>query len=75
MRSKEEQVQRRLANMKPDMRKTYLAAIARKGALKAIKAFCQECAGYERNEIGVCTDLGCPFYAYRPYQTKRTTVL
>lgn len=37
---------------------------------QAIKAFCLECVGYERNEITQCTDTGCPLYRYRPYQRR-----
>jgi hypothetical protein len=37
---------------------------------QAIKAFCLECVGYERNEITQCADTGCPLYHYRPFQKR-----
>jgi len=33
--------------------------------LKAIKAHCLECTGYEYQETKNCTDLKCPLYPYR----------
>ena len=38
----------------------------------AIKMFCIECFGYERNEVTCCTDTGCPLYRYRPFQKRLT---
>lgn len=35
----------------------------------AIKAFCLHCTAYMRAEVTNCTSLGCPLYAFRPYQT------
>jgi hypothetical protein len=36
----------------------------------AIKLFCIECVGDERDDIRNCTATGCALYAHRPYQTK-----
>ena len=33
----------------------------------AIKAFCQNCVGFERKYIAECTDEGCPLFHWRPY--------
>jgi len=39
---------------------------------QAIKAFCLECVDYDNavEEIRLCTDGGCPLYAYRPYRER-----
>lgn len=34
----------------------------------AVKAFCQECCGYEREAITGCMAYGCPLWNLRPYQ-------
>lgn len=36
----------------------------------AIKAFCMECQGYDRDAISGCTACACPVYEYRPFQKK-----
>lgn len=46
--------------------------------LKAVKAFCIECNGYDREEVKRCTSTVCPLYYYRfgrneyPDRKKRT---
>lgn len=49
--------------------KTYEASL--KSRTAAVKAFCQECAGYDRKVIRYCTDKGCPLWTWRPYQKKK----
>ena len=39
----------------------------------AIKAFCGECVGFNRDEITNCTALACPLRKYRPFQSKQKT--
>lgn len=43
--------------------------------LSAIKAFCLECCGYERNEVKKCTAPYCPLWEFRdghnPYRKGR----
>ena len=36
----------------------------------AIKAFCQECVGFDRLAVAECTACACPLWMYRPYQLK-----
>lgn len=36
----------------------------------AIKAFCLQCVGYNRQDVTNCTALGCPLHQYRPFQVK-----
>jgi len=51
------------------MQNTYSKAMAGKSRGAAIKAFCCECCGYERKEVSLCTDTGCPLYPYRPFRS------
>jgi hypothetical protein len=37
---------------------------------QAIKAFCQECIGFERAAITDCRSFDCPLWNLRPYQPK-----
>ena len=34
----------------------------------AIKAFCLQCVGYNRQDVAGCTAFACPLHKYRPYQ-------
>jgi len=51
------------------MQKTYDRAMSGKSPRNGIKAMCQECMGYDRYEVSLCTDRGCPLYPYRPYRS------
>ena len=73
-KNREAQINERLAQMPQTMRKSYEKAAHGKGSPRnAIKAFCCECIGYERKEIALCTDLGCPVYAFRPKFREKDT--
>lgn len=37
---------------------------------QAIKAFCHECQGYDRDGVAGCTAYACPLWRYRPSQMK-----
>jgi hypothetical protein len=37
---------------------------------QVIKAGCLDCMGYETAEITRCSSPTCPYYEYRPYQTR-----
>jgi hypothetical protein len=37
----------------------------------AIKAFCGECIGFDRQAITDCTAYACPLWHLRPFQTKK----
>jgi hypothetical protein len=34
---------------------------------QAIKAFCLQCTGYDREAVRKCTAPACPLFAYRPF--------
>lgn len=61
-----------LASRVPERYKAlYFAALKKKASpLKAIRAKCQECCGYEDaiTRIKECTAKRCPLWCYRPYQ-------
>jgi len=46
----------------------YKKAMGGRSRKMAIKAFCLECVGWQRNEVVLCTDKNCPLYPYRPYK-------
>ncbi len=50
-------------------RKNYLAAISGKASPRnAIKSFCLECMGWQRNEVSRCSTIDCPLNLYRPFR-------
>ena len=38
-------------------------------AMKGIKCYCEECVGYQKNEVLKCTDKLCPLYPFRMGKT------
>jgi hypothetical protein len=65
-------IDKRLADMPKNNRFTYRKAVLKGGLRACINAQCCECCGYQRIEVHLCTDLGCPLYAVRPYQDLST---
>lgn len=44
-------------------------------AKKAIKMYCFECVGYDRDEVKMCTDPECPLWKHRPgYKRPQTKI-
>ena len=66
-------VERRLAKMPKTCRNTYLRAVGGRSPKAAIKAFCLECVGWQREEVARCTSPACPLYGYRPFQRRGRT--
>jgi len=68
-----EQIAKRIADRRkdiPDLYKgSYDRAMAKKGRSHAIRSFCLECMGWQRNEVKSCTSPQCPLFQYRPYKT------
>ena len=63
--------QERLEQVPSSMRKTFMDAYEGKAGLRAaIKAKCQDCSSWQREEIANCEARGCPLWNYRPYQKK-----
>jgi len=65
-KSRQEQIADRLAQIPESQRRIYTKAVGRKSMAAAVKSFCYECVGYAREEVKLCTDLGCPLWLYRP---------
>lgn len=61
-----QQIEKRLQEMPLSCRNNYHKAMRGRSMKSAIKAFCSECVGWQREEVKLCTDLGCPLYPYRP---------
>ena len=64
----EELRRQRLEQIPSSMRATYEKATAGRSRRMAIKAFCQECCGYDRRAVAECSTVVCPLWPYRPYQ-------
>jgi hypothetical protein len=64
--TREAQIDKRLKQMPRSYRATYKKAVTGSSLRAAANSFCFECVGYVRNEVKVCTDLGCPLFPYRP---------
>ena len=58
----------RLSQMGPNRRNGYLRALKGDSPAAAIKAFCLECVGWQKEEVKLCTAPACPLYRYRPFQ-------
>jgi hypothetical protein len=61
-------IDKRLSIIPKPYKKTYEKAVARKSMRAVLKAQCLECVNWERTEVRSCSALGCPLWAYRPYQ-------
>lgn len=49
----------------------YLAAVdGTASARQAIKAFCAECCGYDREAVATCPAQACPLWRYRPWRPR-----
>ncbi len=68
MRTREEQIADRRAQMPQIHRSNYDKAVQRKSMKAAVKAFCLECVCWQKEEVRLCTSLACPLYPYRPYK-------
>ena len=69
MRTRQERIAKRRADMPKQYRKLYDRVIAGKTSPRdAIKMQCLECYGWVRSETAKCDNYACPLYCYRPYQ-------
>lgn len=55
----------------PSAVNAFTQAYEGKSRVAAIKAFCLECIGFNRDEIRKCSAPWCPLWAMRPYQKRR----
>lgn len=61
-------IEAKLAQMPEICRHGYLQAMKGHSRGAAMKAFCMECVGWNREEVRACTAAACPLYPYRPYK-------
>ena len=66
--ARESAIARRASEMPKAYRPNYLRAARGKASPRmAIKAFCLECVGWQRQEVRRCTGVACPLWRYRPF--------
>lgn len=59
----------RIATAPQSFRKVLKQAMSGKCSPRtAVKAFCAECNGFEREAIRDCTSYACPLWNFRPYR-------
>jgi hypothetical protein len=68
MRTRQEQIEQRRAEMPEIHRANYDKACRGKSMRAATRAFCLECVQWQKEEVRLCTALACPLYPYRPYK-------
>ena len=73
MRTREEQIAERRAQIPSKYRAIYDRAVKGKGLRAAVDAQCLECVCYKSDEVRNCTDLACPLWAVRPYRISRNS--
>ncbi len=64
---RQEKIAQRMAQIPKIHQAVYKSAVEGKSRKNAIKSFCLMCVGDEKEEVRLCTDLACQFYAFRPY--------
>ena len=78
VKPQDEQIAERVGQMPRSFRNVYQKAMSGRSMKSAIKSNCLECMGWQREEVKLCTDLGCPLYPYRPtsfdYKVVRRTI-
>lgn len=63
---------KRLRQMPPALRRPYVRAVRGEASLReAVRAFCAECCGYDRDAVRTCPAVACQLHPYRPWQRTR----
>jgi len=68
-KKRQRQIMERLAQIPKAYRGIYKKAVQGKSLRATINAQCLDCVYWQRKEVSLCTDLACPSYAVRPYQS------
>lgn len=63
-----DRIEKRLNDMPGIYRNNYKKAMKGRNRTAAVKAFCLECVGWQRNEVKDCVSVECPLYLYRPFK-------
>ena len=64
----EQQIAERRTQIPKVHKINYDKAMKGRSMKAAIKAFCLECVCWQKEEVRLCTDIGCSLYPYRPYK-------
>ena len=67
-----ERIRKRRAQIPRAYRAKYNKAVKGNSLRAAIDAQCLECISWHIEDIRNCTDLACPLYAVRPYQSSQS---
>ena len=67
---RQRQIAERREAMPRKYRNLYDRAVKGKSLRACINAQCLECVYWVSKEVTLCSDLGCPLYAVRPYQER-----
>ena len=68
--NRQEQIAKRISQIPAIHQAVYKSAVEGKSRKNAIKSFCLMCVGFEKEEVRLCTDLACQYYAFRPYRER-----
>ena len=63
-----DKVEKRLNDIPVLYKNHYKKAMNGKNRASAVKAFCLECMGWQRNEVAKCDAVACPLFLYRPFK-------
>lgn len=66
-----ERIRKHRSDIPKIYRRTYDRAMQGKSHKSAVKAFCLECCGWQKEEVRHCTSLACSLYPYRPYKERQ----
>ena len=68
---RQEKITERRAQIPRAYKATYDKVVKGKSLRAAVNAQCLECVCWQRREVTLCTDLACPLFAVRPYQSSQ----
>jgi hypothetical protein len=67
------QIEKRRVQIPKAYRGIYDRAVKGRSLRSAVNAQCLECCCWQRREIALCSDAGCPLHRVRPYQDNPQT--
>jgi len=70
--SRKMQIEQRREKIPRKYRRLYDRAVSGKSLRASINTQCLECCDWISSEVYLCSDLGCPLFAVRPYSSSGT---
>ena len=70
--SRRRQIEQRREKIPRKYRRLYDRAVSGKSLRASINCQCLECCDWSSKEVNLCSDLGCPLFAVRPYRSSGT---